>query len=330
MENKEEKNENLNKNTADSAPKTNESKNIDILIAMIIKIGAISLMVCIILLLAVHFISPATRSEITADGILEYLVGTLAFISTLILSGLALWQTHKIQKGADEAQSRMEQMTKDANDISVRMESLAIEANRISQRMEIMTCDANNISRKMLEIEEYNYKLNIRPFINVGHFSMDYFGYNDINNDSIWVEINGKLISNGGKYPAIVLSLINTTKSVITVQYEGATSKECEWTNAQINPQSLKHIIKPSEAKNIIFFAKESFLQDLRGKKITLSFILENRFAQRYKEKFDIVFSTITRDRNKQWHYLFHTQEFQISKYSLDEYGKEIEMVEDL
>ena len=71
-------------------------------------------------------------------------------------------------------------------------------------------------------------------------------------------------------------------------------------------------------------------MEELRGKRVTLSFILENRFAQRYREQFDLVFSTITRDKKHNWHYMFHTQNFKMIKYSVDENGEEIEIAEKL
>ena len=72
----------------------------------------------------IHSESPRTKSEITADGMLEYVVGALSFISTLVLSLLALWQTKQLNKENSKSQQLMNRMNERANEIAAQSNEL--------------------------------------------------------------------------------------------------------------------------------------------------------------------------------------------------------------
>lgn len=247
----------------------------------------------------IHIYAPRTTSEITADGILGYVVGALSFASTLILSALALWQTHTIQKENDKSQEKMEEITKQANAISLRM----------------------------LALEENNYKIKLRPFVNISSYSIQYYGESDLSDNGLWIEINGKLVDCVGKYPGLSLSLVNTTDSILTISYDGAQSNDIVWSNAQLNPKCRKLTLLPAESNQITFFAREEFLCSMFGKRVRLSFILENRFSQKYKESFDLVVIQIDRPKKK-WHYIFDFQNFNLTRLENNENGQLIEVEE--
>ena len=61
------------------------------LIIILIAIAAIVIIIPII----ISWLSPKFSSEITADGLLNYIVSIFAFFSTLILSVVAICQTRK-------------------------------------------------------------------------------------------------------------------------------------------------------------------------------------------------------------------------------------------
>lgn len=244
--------------------------------------------------LLVDFQSPKTQSEITADGFLGYAIGALGFVATLILSALALWQTQHNQKENDKAQQEM----KELND-------------------------------RMFEIEENNYKIKLRPFVNISSYSISYYGKNDIDDNSLWIVTDDTNVSSAGKYPALVLSLVNTTDSIISLSYNEAESSDVQWLTQYLNLKRLNLTLLPAESKNVIFFAGQDKLLGMEGKTIRLSFFLDNRFAQRYKESFDLYFNYINRIDNK-WHFTIFSQNFSLIKFSKDEKGEIIEIKEEL
>ena len=84
------------------------------------KIGLIATALLLTIVpLFVGWFAPHCKSEITADGILEYIVGALSFASTLALSALALWQTQKIQTESDKAQEEMKELSNRANELNL-------------------------------------------------------------------------------------------------------------------------------------------------------------------------------------------------------------------
>lgn len=63
----------------------------------------------------------------------------------------------------------------------------------------------------------------------------------------------------------LALELTNTTESCITVQYERGTTRNPElcWSNAAVNQENLKMILKPGE-KDKFISEKESFVDGFR------------------------------------------------------------------
>lgn len=86
--------------------------------------------------LIIHAESPSTKSEITADGMLEYVVGALSFISTLVLSILALWQTKQLDKENSESQQLLNTMNERANEIAAQSNELNMITKIIEFQMD--------------------------------------------------------------------------------------------------------------------------------------------------------------------------------------------------
>ncbi len=240
----------------------------------------------------VHYRSPQKRSEITADGMLGYIIGSLGFLSTLILSALALWQTHHNQQENDKAQEELKKL----ND-------------------------------RMLELEENNYKIKLRPFINIDTYYINYYNKNDYNNGDLWIEINDDNIGKCGTYPGLTLSLVNTTDSLLTLSFEAIKSNNVNLKKCLTNQMLSKLTLRPAESKNIIIMAEQNTFLGMSGKKFRLSFILENRFAQKYKESFDMIFIYINNIEGKlQCSISF--QDYSLIKFNKNENGKLVEIEE--
>ena len=57
----------------------------------------VSIILFIIIPLVVSFFAPAICSEITADGILNYVISCISSVATILLALVALWQTERAQ-----------------------------------------------------------------------------------------------------------------------------------------------------------------------------------------------------------------------------------------
>ena len=86
---------------------------------------------CICLPGIIHIFSPCVKSEITADGLLGYIIQAISAVGTILLACVTVWQNQKLQEEGQISQDRMEQ--------------IAIEANKI------------NFTAKIIEHEEINY-----------------------------------------------------------------------------------------------------------------------------------------------------------------------------
>ena len=251
-------------------------KNKRSIIAIIILIIVIGLIIPVI----VHLDSPSIISEITADGMLGYIIGYLSFITTGILALYALFQT------------------KQSNDIAQKY---------------------NDMTNQLLDIEKNNYKLQIRPFIAITKYDIKKYTQSDILNsdDKLFIEVgNWDSISS---INGITLKVTNTTESFLTFQFDEAEKIDSDiiWRNSSVgknNIQNMKTSLMPGESREIVFIADDDFILNHFGKSVNLSFILENRFTNRYKETFKMIFTYISKNSDSIDLYLFF-QEYHIYKF---------------
>ncbi len=260
------------------------------IIAIIILIIVIGLIIPAI----VHLDSPSIISEITADGMLGYIIGYLSFITTGILAVYALFQT------------------KQSNDIAQKY---------------------NDMTNQLLDIEKNNYKLQIRPFIAITKYDLKKYTKADILNsdDKLFVEV-GDCDSVKSIY-GITLKVTNTTESFLTFQFDGAEKIDSDiiWRYSSVgknNIQNMKTSLMPGESREIVFIADDDFILNHYGKSVNLSFILENRFTNRYKEKFKMIFFHVSNYNNSIDLYLFfqdyHIYKFKYSNGTISEVEEEL------
>lgn len=227
--------------------------------------------------LIVHCNADKTVSEITADGMLGYIGSILSSVATICLTLYALYQTNH----------------------------------------------ANKIAGDAYEIEKYNYQLQIRPFITVTDYEIATFSQDEIlNPDKIVFYKVGKCDSisptNGIKF-----RITNTTDAFLTFAYDGANCEEDNSIRWEIqtdgyNNCKIRNInLMAGESKEIVFIVDEKMLTNLEGKTLTMSFILGNRFTEKYEEKFEIWFVHMLKN-NSSIKYLLRFQNFQIEPNDSD------------
>lgn len=245
----------------------------------------VAVIICLVLgvgvPLAVHFLSPSVVSEISADGMLTYIVEAISAIATFTLALVALWQTS--------------------------------EANK-------MTDKANALSERMLEVEENQYKLELRPFIMVTAWrGLDVVDKSKIYllPDEMYIEADG-CDSEKDKLAGLELTLFNSTNGYISVTFNGAKSEEIEWKECYSGQPKSSVSIMPGESGKITFIGKPEFFRKQKGKTIHFKFILENRIAQRYQEEFDVIiisFSDSCVHKDNEYYCHLVVQNFAIGKF---------------
>lgn len=113
------------------------------IIGILVVVIVVLCLICAGLPMIVHICSPNINSEITADGLLGYIIQVISTLGTVLLAFVTVWQNQKLQEESEKSQGRMEQ--------------IAIEANKISfieKIVEREQCNYANLSNAMDEFSE--------------------------------------------------------------------------------------------------------------------------------------------------------------------------------
>lgn len=188
------------------------------------------------------------------------------------------------------------------------------------------TIKANELSEKLIKMEEDRYKLEMRPFAFVSNWE----AY-EISAEELVDDPTKKYIQIGeyktGNALGIALELTNTTQSCISVSYSCGTAedqKRC-WGNAALNQGNLKMTLSSGEKDQFILYASPEFMKKQLHQRITVELILENRFAERYRESFVLIITSLSDKVSltpSKWHCHLFVQEYTISRIVKDESGK--------
>lgn len=255
------------------------SKKISNVIIAIVLI--ILIIIGIAIPLVVHFKSGDVTSEITADGMLNYISGYLSSLATILLALYAIWQT------------------KQANDISQKY---------------------NDMTNQLLDIEKNNYKLQIRPFIMVSTYDVKKYTRSEIMDSNKKTFIGVGESTSGFDITGLELSITNTTESFLTFSYYCAETidSDIKWAHTSTginNIKKTKVVLAPGKSQKIVFTANDEFILKHQGKRVKLCFILENRFAERYKETFNMIFTSVRKMDDKNIEATLFFQDYQIYKF---------------
>lgn len=281
-------------------------------IVIVIIIGGLSPLI-------IHIEAPNKKSEITADGLLGYIVSFISAAVTAVLALYAIYQT----KQANEMTKRANKLAADTLDATKKATAATEQANKIAEqankateeankRADELTLQANKIAEKALEIERINYQLQIRPLITITKYSIGLFSMKDI------LECDNKLFISIGDYgnideedgtpniEGIVLRITNTTESFITFQYDDGETDNPEFglnyaVDGYKNLHNRRISLIAGESADIVLYSEDDLINDFEKykiEKISLSFILENKLMHKYKEYFSIHFAWIGHDTN--------------------------------
>lgn len=192
--------------------------------------------------------------------------------------------------------------------------------------------DANKISQRLMDLEFERYKLESRPFVMVADWKAETLQVHQIYNpEKLYIQID----TYNDQEPILGFSLFlqNTTNAPLSVEFNEGHIGEHKFMYSVTNQPKHKLMIQPLGTQEIVFYASECSILKFKGKSINMSFILENRFAERYQESFKIIVTGIDNlaaPPDKRWYCGFFIQEFQIGKFSKDEKGNIILVMEEL
>lgn len=191
---------------------------------------------------------------------------------------------------------------------------------------------ANKMSERILKIENNRYKLDIRPFVMV----TDWKAY-ELKSEQLLFNPAKLYIQIGEHQDAtsalgLCLFLQNTTESYLTLEYSQGYSKKVKWDNNATNQPNRKLCLSSGESKEIVFYASPEYMISLISEVITIEFIMENRFAERYQESFDLILTVLSKEcihKENEWYCDATAQNYQIGKFVKDDTGKIILKMED-
>ena len=185
---------------------------------------------------------------------------------------------------------------------------------------------ANELSEKLMEMEEDRYKLEMRPFAFVSNWTAFEIPQKELIDDP-----NEKYIQIGeyqkGNALGIALELTNTTQSCIAVSYSCGQSQNGsnKWGYAAVNQENLKMTLPSGEKDRFVFYASPEFMTKQLHDRITVELSLENRFAERYKETFELIITSLANNVSStpgKWHCHLFVQNYTIWRSKIKESGK--------
>ena len=191
---------------------------------------------------------------------------------------------------------------------------------------------ANKMSERLMDIENNRYRLDIRPFVMITDWKAYELASEQLlfSPDKLYIQIGE--YADGTLALGIGLLFQNTTDSYLSVEYSGACSQKVKWANSAINQPNRKLRLSSGESREIVFYASSEYMTSLIGEFITVKLIMENRFAERYQESFDLLITTLSKDcihKDGEWYCDVTAQNYQIGKFVKDSAGKIILKMED-
>ena len=203
--------------------------------------------------------------------------------------------------------------------------ALSLLALRVSK-------EANKISQRVTEIEQNRYKLELRPFVLVSSWHAF-----ELTSEEIQINPQKKYIQIGdfNEKGALGLSitLTNSTNSFVSVEYRGGKLKDRVWKNSAVNQSNLKMNLSAGDSDEFIFYATQEDMKELVSSPVEIELYLENRFSQRYKERFTIMVASLSylpSYSQNEWFCHVYARDYALEKYISDEDGIIVSIPEDV
>lgn len=194
--------------------------------------------------------------------------------------------------------------------------------------------NANETNHRLMLLEESRYRLETRPFVFVTDWKVEVLQGQSISlsrseaKETICVDVGVDWEKPDKKVMAIEFLLTNTTQACLSVQYSEIKFVESNeavgWRHSYVGLDNLKMVLSPGQVGRIAFCGTQELFENTFHKgKIRLSFILENRFGERYQEDFDAVIALRTHqpENDKPWLFV-DASNYKIGKFTYGENGE--------
>lgn len=194
----------------------------------------------------------------------------------------------------------------------------------------IQNANANETNHRLMLLEENRYRLETRPFVFVSDWNVKILQGRLLSlsrseaKETICVDVGVDWEKPDKKVMSIEFLLTNTTQACLSVQYNGIRFVDSEedvgWRQSYIGLDNLKIVLNPGQVGKIVFLGTEELFESTFHKgKICLSFILENRFGERYQEDFDaaIILRTSQPENEKPWLFV-DAANYKIGKFTYE------------
>ncbi len=204
------------------------------------------------------------------------------------------------------------------------------EANEQAETANKQAKVANDMSNRLMELEENRYKLETRPFVMLKDWNGSFENYYNIINchEKLYIQSTKFELKNGATAFCVSLDLLNTTQAYVSVQVNNLEyvdgNKSVFDGLSYANTVNISLRLNPGESGSIVFWGDTQILKDaLSHGKIRFSFILENRFGERYQESFDAVIVIMAPLREEDEPFVvFSASNYRIGKFVKGPEGK--------
>lgn len=110
--------------------------------------------VLILVPVLITILAPSVSSEISADGMLGYIIQSVSAAGTILLAYVAIRQNKRFKEENDLAQQRLEELTKRANELSIIGKVFDYERNKLAEIRQagdalIHACDPETMAKEL-------------------------------------------------------------------------------------------------------------------------------------------------------------------------------------
>lgn len=110
--------------------------------------------VLILVPVLITILAPSVSSEISADGMLGYIIQSVSAAGTILLAYVAIRQNKRFKEENDLAQQRLEELTKRANELSIIGKVFDYERNKLAEIRQagdalIHACDPETMVKEL-------------------------------------------------------------------------------------------------------------------------------------------------------------------------------------
>lgn len=156
------------------------------------------------------------------------------------------------------------------------------------------TWKANAMSQRLMDLEENRRKLEVRPFIMVEDWAAEAGDpekilYPNAKNIAYIHVITSQDLRD---ILCVKIRVVNTTQAFEAVSYDGAEyarkKQALPWVHSYTSVTNPKLRLRPGEEGDFVFWgARQELEETMKNELIRFRFLLENRFGERYQERFD-------------------------------------------